>query len=220
MNRLKCWYEKQLMEEQQGFRSGRGTTDGIYIVKRVQQIAKKIKRPVFALFVDLSTAFDHINRKFMFKTLTNRMPLGTDLKLLQKLYEVTSTSLAETPDNIFTCNLGVRQGGPESPILYNLFMDFVLRVYFSKCSKSGIEFLNLKYNIPASASANNRNSVGFHEIKWVSYADDLVLMFDNERSLNDALKLLQRTFDEYGLSINISKTKTMILNFQVLKTII
>ena len=220
INRLKCWYEKQLMEEQQGFRSGRGTTDGIYIVKRVQQIAKKIKRPVFALFVDLSSAFDHINRKFMFKTLTNRMPLGTDLKLiklLQTLYEVTSTSLAETPDNIFTCNLGVRQGGPESPILYNLFMDFVLRVYFSKCSKSGIKFLNLKYNIPASASANNRNSVGFHEIKWVGYADDLVLMFDNERSLNDALKLLQSTFDEYGLSINISKTKTMILNFQGLE---
>ena len=40
INRLKCWYEKQLMEEQQGFRTGRGTTDGIYIVKRVQQIAK------------------------------------------------------------------------------------------------------------------------------------------------------------------------------------
>ena len=42
INRLKCWYEKQLME--QSFRSGRGTTDGIYIVKRVQQIAKRGKR--------------------------------------------------------------------------------------------------------------------------------------------------------------------------------
>ena len=73
------------MEEQQGFRSGWGTTDGNNIVKRVQQIAKKIKRPVFALFVDLSSAFDHINRKFMFKTLTNRMPLGTDLKLIKLL---------------------------------------------------------------------------------------------------------------------------------------
>ena len=26
------WYENQLLDEQQGFRSGRGTTDGIYIL--------------------------------------------------------------------------------------------------------------------------------------------------------------------------------------------
>ena len=39
-------------------------------------------------------------------------------------------------------------------------------------------------------------------------------MFENERALNNALKLLQTTFDEFGLSINVGKTKTMILNFQ------
>ena len=153
----------------------------------------------------------------MFKILVIRMPAGTDLKLihlLQTLYKVTSTSLAETPGKVFTCNLGVRQGSPESPILYNLYMDFVLRVYFSRCFKSRIKFLNLKYRIPASASANQRESVVFHEIKWVGYADDLVLMFEKERALNNALKLLQTTFDEFGLSINVGKTKTMILNFQ------
>ena len=35
LNRLKAWYESQLTDQQQGFRSGRGTTDGIYVAKRV-----------------------------------------------------------------------------------------------------------------------------------------------------------------------------------------
>ena len=48
----------------------------------------------------------------------------------------------------------------------------------------------------------------------MGYADDLVLMFDDVRALKAALKLLQSTFEEYGLSINITKTKTMIINFQ------
>ena len=34
LSRLKGWYEIQLSDEQYGFRSNRGTTDGIYAIKR------------------------------------------------------------------------------------------------------------------------------------------------------------------------------------------
>ena len=42
INRLKAWYELQLLDQQQGFRSARGTTDGIFVVKNIQQITNKI----------------------------------------------------------------------------------------------------------------------------------------------------------------------------------
>ena len=35
INRLKSWYDNQLSDQQQGFRTGHGTTDGIFITKRV-----------------------------------------------------------------------------------------------------------------------------------------------------------------------------------------
>ena len=53
INRLKNWYENQILDQQQGFRSGRGTTDGLFIAKRIHQITNKMKKPVYALFVDL-----------------------------------------------------------------------------------------------------------------------------------------------------------------------
>ena len=38
LDRLREWYDENLLDQQQGFRSGRGTTDGIYLLKRLQQI--------------------------------------------------------------------------------------------------------------------------------------------------------------------------------------
>ena len=78
INRLKNWYEQQLLDQQQGFRSGRGTSDGIYIIKRIQQITDKMKRTAYILFVDQSAAFDHLVRKWLFKSIHQRFAPDSD----------------------------------------------------------------------------------------------------------------------------------------------
>ena len=81
-NSLKTWYELQLLDEQQGFRSGRGTTDGVYIDKRIHEISNKMKiKTVYVLFVDLAAAFDHIVRELTFDTILKRIPSDVNTKL-------------------------------------------------------------------------------------------------------------------------------------------
>ena len=85
--------------------------------------------PAFVLFVDLTTAFDHVIRPWLFKSIYQRLSGGSNhklIKLLETLYSYTTTSLAETPDDLFELTLGVRQGGPESPPLFNLYIDYVM----------------------------------------------------------------------------------------------
>ena len=48
---------------------------------------------------------------------------------------------------------------------------------------------------------------------WQGYADDLVLLFDDTKNLQLGLEILNTTFNDYHLEINITKTKTMIMNF-------
>ena len=76
LSRLRTWYESQITDEQNGFRPNRGTTDGIYAIKQ---------QPLYLLFVDLSAAFDHIPRKWLFETInlrfTNKKP-PTVIKIL------------------------------------------------------------------------------------------------------------------------------------------
>ena len=141
INRFKAWYDMQLSDQQQGFRSARGTTDGIFIAKSIQQITSKMEKPTYLLFVDLSAAFDHVERGWLFETIKKRFPSEfnpTLVHLMESLYSNTTTALSESPDDIFPLNVGVRQGGPESPMLYNLYMDFAMRVYLDSCKSNGI----------------------------------------------------------------------------------
>ena len=77
--------------------------------------------------------------------------------------------------------VGVQQGGPESPTLYNLYMDYVMRVFLIECKKLGVIFTKFKYKIPSAASITNgtQNTLGNygeHSMSWVGYADDIVFI--------------------------------------------
>ena len=66
---LRKWYDEQLSDNQIGFRSDRGTADRIYITKSVQQIIDQMETPLYILFVDLTAAFDHVVRAWLFKSI-------------------------------------------------------------------------------------------------------------------------------------------------------
>ena len=184
-----------------------------------------MKKPTYLLFVDLTAAFDHVVRKWMFQSIYQRFPRGADttlIELFEALYSYTTTSLAETPDNIFELLLGVRQGSPESPPLYNLLMDYVMRIFMDVCENREIKFLRLNHRIRSTATTREdrakSSAVGTHDTDWGGYADNLNLLFEDNENLQRGLQALHETFFRYNLAINVSKTKTMILNHQYLNT--
>ena len=94
-------------------------------------------------------------------------------------------------------------------------MDFVMRIYLDTCKNENIKFLQLQYKIPKSASSSRMTAIGDLTLDWSGYADDLMIIFDNDGSLcRRGVGILDATFKRYRLSINTSKTKTMILNQQ------
>ena len=52
-------------------------------------------------------------------------------------------------------------------------------------------------------------------LPWCGYADDLVLFLKDRESLQIATILLENVFVQFGLSVNVQKTETMILNHPV-----
>jgi len=135
LNRLKDWYDQTLLDQQQRFRSGRGTSDGIFITKRIQQITdsmkKAVKKAVFIFFVDLSAAFDQIVRSWLFKSIHQRLAPNKGNTLFR--------ILDQKNQKIFL--------SPEFPPLYNIFMDYVMRVYEHEYAKENVQFIKLKYRI-------------------------------------------------------------------------
>jgi len=207
--RLREWYERQITDEQNGFRPNRGTTDGIYTVKRIHQISHRKQQLLYLLFVDLSAAFDHIPRKWLFDTISLRFTdkVPSLVKILQKLYQQTSLSYEGTT---FKTTSGVRQGGPESPFLFNLYLDFVMRLVIEKCHCNvDVKFFVHSYRINSSSVSRgervsmrekNQSLSGTSTLPWCGYADDLVLFLQDKSSLQSATIILDSVHQVWPFS--------------------
>ena len=106
-------------------------------MKRIHQISNRKKQPLYLLFIDLTAAFDRIPRKWLFDSIRLRFPEGESVRLfdiLGKLYQKISLTYQEAQVT-FLVTSGVRQGGPESPCLFHLYIDFVMCVFMNNCTK-------------------------------------------------------------------------------------
>jgi hypothetical protein len=218
LSRIQKSYEHNISEAQFGFRKGRSTSDAIFIVKNVIQ---KFNDPLIAIFIDLTAAYDHIPRDFLFRVISFRTGSQLLTLILSKIYEHTTAYISGTKAK-FDILIGCRQGGLESPTLFNYYFDFVLKV----CAKTidqefpdgwGVPFT---FRIPNECTKREQRIKGkmngVEIMRWVLYADDMVLFSTSLNQASQILKIIDDTCRRFGLSISYKKTKTMVFNDIVL----
>src|SRR3989442_986428 len=86
---------------------------------------------------------------------------------------------------------GVRQGCVISPILFNLYSEFMIKEAMENVE--GIKF----------------NGINITDLR---YADDAVLVADKRKKMQKMIDRLNKTCKAYGMEINVKKTKVMIMN--------
>ena len=215
IERLKDAYETSISNCQFGFGSNRSTTDGIFILKNV---IDKYGKTFIAVYVDLTAAYDHIPRDFLFKVLEFRTGAKFLMHILKLMY-VNTTASIKGMKATFDVLIGCRQGGQESPILFNYYFDFVLKIAALEIDKAfpdgwGLDF---EFNIPHVCTtreqrSRNRKLNGTEVIRWILYADDIVLFATSVHEVQEILKILNTTCKRYGLNISWKKTKTQVFN--------
>ena len=144
----------------------------------------------------------------------------TNIDIIENLYEDTRSYMQnDNPErDSFPTKSGVRQGGQEGPPLYNLYSDFVLRVYDERKDCAGVVGLCIPYHIPNEATSRAQRAEapasGICDDDDCSYADDLGVICWTIEDLQTCIDLLSQTFTEFGLNINQGKTETMIINYR------
>jgi hypothetical protein len=212
LGRISNSLNRGLMEEQCGFRPGRGTGDQLFTLRRVQELAREWRVPLHAAFIDLTKAFDSVNREVLWGVLRAR---GVDPKLLaliQDLYSGCSAcaSLGGHTSDWFPMRTGVRQGCPMSPLLFNVFMDFICRLVCAECEAAGVRGYTVGYRVQGSLVRLPQGAPHELHLLMLLYADDVVLLAPDPASLAAALSIFERVARTWGLALNYDKTKVVV----------
>ena len=202
-----------MMECQFGFRKNRSTTDAIFSVRKV---IEKTDGFYVCCFVDLRAAYDHINREMLFDILGIRTGSRVLVNLLREFYTNTSASIRGAKETFITY-VGCRQGAQESPMLFNIYLDFVLRIceqeILSKFPHTGIKY---RYNYPPEVTTRSMRAEspahGVDYIRLIAYADDLVVFCRSITEMEAVMAIYYNVFKRFGLTIAQDKTKTMLFN--------
>ena len=101
--------------------------------------------------------------------------------------------------------MGVRQGDNLSPLLFALLINDFLH-YISQSYKG----LNISRTCYPSLS--NEDLV-FFKLFVLLYADDTVILAENDRDLQMALDSVHEYCTKYKLTVNINKTKIMTFSY-------
>ena len=64
-----CERENILPEEHCGYRPQRSTVDMMFVVRRLQELARKKDTPLYLCFIDLTKAYDSVDRTFLWDIL-------------------------------------------------------------------------------------------------------------------------------------------------------
>ncbi|BHF58464.1 hypothetical protein SprV_0100141600 [Sparganum proliferum] len=129
LNRLNNHLEQGLLPESQcGFRRHRGTTDIIFAARQLQEKCQEMRTHLYSTFVDLTKAFDTVNREGLWKIMQK---FGCPERFIQMVRQLHDGMMARVTDNgavseEFAVTSGVKQGCVLAPTLFSLMFSAML----------------------------------------------------------------------------------------------
>jgi hypothetical protein len=121
--------EVRLRKEQAGFWKQRSCVDLINTLRIILEQSAEWQTSLYLTFIDSEKAFDSLNRRVMWKTLSEYGIPQKILNLIKEMYEGFRCKVLHEgilTEN-FIINTGVRQGCILSPIISLLVLDRIMR---------------------------------------------------------------------------------------------
>lgn len=177
-------------ESQAGFRKGREVIDNIYCINTCYLVGRKVGRggEIVAALVDLRAAFDSVDRRIMGK----RLKEGVSRRLRERIMEIyeetrSVVKIDRSYGEKFWTTKGVRQGCLLSPLLFNVMIDDIEKT-LGRNKVGGVK-------------------IGREKLKVLAYADDLVILAEEEEGMRWLLKRLEKYCERKGIRGEYRKDK-------------
>ncbi|KAG6930718.1 hypothetical protein G0U57_003012, partial [Chelydra serpentina] len=137
LNRLQKLADRVYPESQCGFRAGRSTTDMVFSLRQLQEKCREQHKPLLLAFIDLTKAFDLVNRDGLFKILVKVGCPPKLLSVIQSFHDnMKGTVLYDgSSSDAFDIHSGVKQGCVLAPTLFGIFFAALLKRAFGNSTE-------------------------------------------------------------------------------------
>ena len=200
-------------ESQCGFRPGRGTTDMSFALRQIQEKCMLNGEDLYILFIDLTKAFDTINREGLWLMLERAGCPELFVSLIRSFHDDMSVTVREGSDSspAFNVTSGTKQGCVLAPTLFSIFFSFMLHVAF----KDATDGMDIKSRFDRglcstkSSHFNAPTKVTLSTIRDLLFADDCALVACSQEALQRLCDHFASAARRFGLTISIKKTESL-----------
>ena len=214
-----------LPEEQSGFRPNRSTTDMMFVIRRLQELARK-KRipkriPLYVCFIDLTKASDSVARTLLWTVLASFGMPQNMISVIRQFHN-GMRACVRLDDRVcsrwFTVEQGLRQGCVLAPLLFNIFFSAVINVASTRFkADEGImdALVHLRKKSGAGAGGRGEATAGESVLAtplWgMLYADDAGVVSRSPEQLRKMMEVIVVVCAALGLIVSEAKTETLCL---------
>jgi group II intron reverse transcriptase/maturase len=174
---LEAIYEQDFLDHSYGFRPKRGMHDAL---KRVTHIVEK-EQMNYVVDADIKGFFNHVDHDWLMKFLDKRVGDSNIHRLVKRMLiaGIQEDGMFEATEE------GTPQGSAASPLLANIYLHYVLDVWFEQAVKKQVK----------------------GRAAMVRFADDFTCMFQYQEDAQRFYHALCKRLEKFNLTVAEGKTK-------------
>ncbi|KAL4098550.1 hypothetical protein QTP88_023137 [Uroleucon formosanum] len=192
--RLRYYVDSQIPPEQAGFLKGRETREQILNIRQLIEKSREFDQPLVMCFIDYNKTFDCVQWRKLWIVMQEMGVPEHIIHLIKNLYTKSKAVIRaqNAVSDQFQPTKGIRQGCILSPILFNIYSEAVLRESLQEWNGGAV--------------------IGGRKINNLRFTDDTTLCTKSELEMSQLIKRVEEASNKYGLTINKSKTKVMVID--------
>ena len=176
---LQAVYEEDFIEDSYGFRPARSCHKALIALSDTVE-----DNPVnYIVEADIKGFFDNVNQEWLLKFLAHRIE---DKRIQRMVKRFLKAGVAED-GSVTVSDEGTPQGGVISPLLANIYLHYVLDLWFEKVFR--------------------KSCTGYARL--IRYADDFVVCFQYKAEAEKFRNALGERLDKFGLEVEPTKTRVL-----------
>jgi len=185
---LQAIWEPEFLDCSFGFRPGRNAHQAIRVIDKA--IMKE--RVNYVVEADIKGFFNHVDHNWLLKFLAHRIK---DERLIQTIRKFLQGEIMED-GSVRSGDEGTPQGGLISPCLSNIYLHYVLDLWFDRLFRKSCK----------------------GTARFVRYCDDYVAMFEFEEDAKRFMAEMTSRLQKFALEVEPTKTKLLAFGIKEFRT--